>query len=156
MRTFAVSAVLLVLSACTGAGTPVPDGEDTSSSSSSAVSSVLQEEASSSSSSLDGGALSASGASAAVRVIDITAKDWEFSPSAITLKKGEKVAFRITAIQGHHGFLVPELGLNTDIPEGQTVTTEFPTDRAGTFQFRCSVPCGEGHMDMTGTIVIQE
>ena len=90
------------------------------------------------------------------RVIDITAENWEFSPASIVIKKGEKVALRLTSTQGRHGFEVSDLGINQEIAEGQTATVAFPTDRAGTFAFRCSIPCGEGHKDMVGTIVVQE
>ena len=95
-------------------------------------------------------------ASAEARVIVITATDWEFSPSAITVKKGEKVTLRITGAEGKHGIAIADLGINTMIDAGKTVDVALPTDKAGTFSFRCSVPCGPGHQEMMGTITISE
>ncbi len=90
------------------------------------------------------------------RIIAITADNFSFGPNAITAKKGEKVTLRVTSTEGNHGFGVPDLGINTAVSEGKTVHIELPTDKTGTFNFKCSVPCGSGHRDMTGTITITE
>jgi cytochrome c oxidase subunit 2 len=92
--------------------------------------------------------------SADARVIEITAKNFAFAPNSISVKKGEKVKLRITSTEGNLGFGIPDLGINTVINDGKTVEIELPTDEAGTFSFLCTVPCGPGHMDMKGTIVI--
>jgi cytochrome c oxidase subunit 2 len=89
------------------------------------------------------------------RVVDVTAKNFEFQPNVIHLKKGENVAVRLHSTEGTHGFGSRDLGINVTVSEGQTVLVTIPTDKAGTFSFRCTVPCGPGHMDMTGTIVIE-
>ncbi len=91
-----------------------------------------------------------------VRVVAITAANWKFSPNAITAKKGEKVQIVVTGVEGMHGFASPGLGINASIAAGQTVTIDLPTDKAGSFDFFCSVPCGSGHKDMKGTIIITE
>jgi heme/copper-type cytochrome/quinol oxidase subunit 2 len=90
------------------------------------------------------------------RVIEVTVEDFKFAPTSITVKKGEKVVIRMTGLSGRHGFAVPDLGINTEIPEGKTVDIDIPTDTAETFAFKCSIPCGPGHRDMTGTITITE
>ena len=38
----------------------------------------------------------------------------------------------------------------------ETKKVEFVADKAGTFSFRCSVPCGSGHQLMQGTLVVLE
>lgn len=73
----------------------------------------------------------------------------------MTTKKGEVLELRITGVAGTHGFAVPELGINVTIAPGETVTVVIPTDTEGTFSFFCSIPCGSGHRDMTGTITIE-
>ena len=99
---------------------------------------------------------------AASKIIDIVAGNWEFEPSTITLKKGEKVVLRIRSADVAHGFAVDELGLNVNIPAGQTVEVEFTPDKAGTFTSYCSVFCGfdasigKGHESMKGTIIVEE
>ncbi len=88
------------------------------------------------------------------RVIAINVTDWQFSPSMINVKKGERVQLQLTGGTGIHSFAVPGLGLNVRIEPGQTVTVDLPTDAAGTFDASCRIPCGPGHKDMKATIVI--
>lgn len=90
-----------------------------------------------------------------VRVIDVEAKNFAFLPATIALKQGEKVALKVTSTSGNHSVMIADLGINVKVPEGQTMYVPVPTDKAGTFQFRCAVPCGPGHLDMIGTIEIQ-
>lgn len=101
-------------------------------------------------------ASSSSGAKeeASVRVISVTASNWEFSPSTITAKKGERVTIRISGDEGIHSFLSEELGLNVKLNPGETKDIILDTSVAGSFSFRCGVPCGDGHKEMKGTIVI--
>lgn len=90
------------------------------------------------------------------RVIQIDVGNWEFSPATVVAKKGEKVIVRLIGGDGRHGFAVPDLGINTAVASGKAVDIELPTDASGEFSFRCSVPCGPGHQDMAGTIVISD
>jgi cytochrome c oxidase subunit 2 len=94
--------------------------------------------------------------SAKARVIEVGVTNWEFSPKTITIKKGEKVILRLSDVDGIHSFLAADLGLNVRINPGETKDVEIPTDKAGTFSFRCGVPCGPGHNEMMGTIVVAE
>ena len=108
---------------------------------------------------VDAGASATSSADVTVtasRVISMTVENFTFSPNTISAKKGEKVTIRLTGVSGKHGFAVPDLGINTVVSEGQTVDVELPTDKSGRFNFLCSIPCGSGHRDMTGTITITE
>lgn len=89
-----------------------------------------------------------------VRIIQVTSENWKFTPNVITVKKGERVQLQVTGISGTHGFAVPDLGINVPVAPGQTVTIDLPTDTVGTHAFFCSIPCGPGHFDMTGQIVI--
>lgn len=88
------------------------------------------------------------------RIIAMTSTDWSFNPLTISAKKGEKVIVRLTNKDGIHSFGAMELGLNVRINPGETKDIVIPTDKAGTFEFKCLVPCGPGHRDMKGTIVI--
>lgn len=90
------------------------------------------------------------------RVIPISVGNWSFSPNAITAEKGEEVKVRLTGVGGMHGFTVPALGVNTSVSEGKTVDIILPTGKTGIFTFFCSIPCGDGHRDMTGTITVAE
>ncbi len=89
------------------------------------------------------------------RVIAMTVTDWEFSQKEIRLKKGEKVTVRLTGVEGDHSFMANDLGLNVAVEPGETKDFTIPTDTTGTFGFRCGIPCGPGHRDMTGQIIIE-
>ena len=84
---------------------------------------------------------------------------WEWMPSTITVKKGEKVKFSVNVPAGDvpHGFFIPEFGINAKLAPGETVeTSEFTPQKAGTFPFSCSVFCGAGHRGMVGQLVVTE
>lgn len=98
---------------------------------------------------------SVSSADAQARTIRVVATNWAFTPSTITAKVGEKVRLELVGESGNHGIGVPALGLDVKFNEGQTVTVDLPTDKAGVYPFRCNVLCGEGHFDMMGTIIIE-
>ncbi len=81
--------------------------------------------------------------------------NFQFAPNVVTFKKGENVIIRLTNIAGEHSFQSTALGIDTIVPEGQTVDIPVPTGTAGVYDFRCGIPCGPGHRDMTGQIIIQ-
>jgi cytochrome c oxidase subunit II len=88
-------------------------------------------------------------------VITVTATNFAFTPNMIRVKKGEKVQLNFAGAEGYHGVAIKDLGINVSFAAGETKTINLPTDKAGTFAFRCSVPCGPGHRDMIGTIIIE-
>jgi len=88
------------------------------------------------------------------RVVHITAQRFEFSPAVIQLKVGEPVVLELTSLDRKHGFSAPELHLEAVIQAGKPTRVRLVPDRAGTFTFHCSVFCGSGHEDMSGTIVV--
>lgn len=90
-----------------------------------------------------------------VRTVEIQASNWAFTPAMIAAKQGEKVRLKIVGESGVHGFAIPALGVNVQVNPGQTVMMDLPTDQAGAFDAKCSIPCGSGHRDMKATIVIE-
>lgn len=88
------------------------------------------------------------------RTIHMGVRQYVWEPATITAKKGELVRLIIHNADVKHGLVIPDLGVNQDIPEDGAVV-EFVVSKAGTFEFFCSVWCGEGHMEMRGKIVIQ-
>ena len=89
-----------------------------------------------------------------VQEVSISAKRFEFSPSAITLKKGVPAKLKITSTDTAHGFSLPAFGISRELPPNQEVIVEFTPNKAGEFPFSCSVPCGSGHSMMTGRIIV--
>lgn len=88
------------------------------------------------------------------RTIHMGVRQYVWEPATITVKKGELVRLIIHNADVKHGLVIPDLGVNQDIPEDGAVV-EFVASKVGTFEFFCSVWCGEGHMEMRGKIVIQ-
>jgi len=89
-------------------------------------------------------------------VITMTAKNFDFDPSVITVKKGEKVRLLITSTDREHGIKIEGYDINQVLKKGETETIEFTADKAGTFVFKCSVYCGRGHGKMKGKLVVEE
>ncbi|MDO8554409.1 MAG: cupredoxin domain-containing protein [Candidatus Micrarchaeota archaeon] len=91
-----------------------------------------------------------------VIVINVTAKQWEFSPNVITVKKGDNIRLMITSLDVKHGFMLPDFNINKQIEPGETTIVEFVANKTGEFDFRCSVMCGAGHMEQTGKLIVTE
>ena len=90
------------------------------------------------------------------KVIKITAKQFEFSPREIKLKKGQPVVLELTTLDRSHGFNCPDLGVRADIEPGKVSRVRLVPQKTGSFDFTCDIFCGEGHMDMAGKIVVEE
>ena len=92
----------------------------------------------------------------AVKEFTMTAKKWEFSPSTITVNKGDTVKLTIRSIDVEHGFDLPAFNINENLEPGQDTMVQFVADKAGTFRFYCSVYCGSGHSGMEGSLIVEE
>src|SRR5882762_8256725 len=90
----------------------------------------------------------------AERVIHITAKKFEFSPDSITLKKGETVVLEISSGDRKHGFSLRAFGVRTEVLLGKVSRIRLTPDKTGKFTFSCDVFCGDGHEEMTGTVIV--
>jgi cytochrome c oxidase subunit 2 len=90
------------------------------------------------------------------RVIHITAKKFDFSPDSITLKKGVPVVFEISSADREHGFNLRAFGIRTNVSPGKVSRIRFTPDKTGKFTFSCDVFCGDGHEEMTGTVVVTD
>jgi cytochrome c oxidase subunit 2 len=95
--------------------------------------------------------LAANGQTSAPRRIEITATRFSYSPSEITLKKGEPVVLVLTSTDVTHGLAIKDFGVKTEIKKGQPAELAFTPDKTGTFQGKCSHFCGKGH----GSMILQ-
>jgi len=80
--------------------------------------------------------------------IEITAKQFEFMPSEITVKKGEPVELVIKSADVAHGLRVNGLNIDAKVPAGGTTTAQFTANKTGDFSGHCSTFCGKGHGKM--------
>ena len=84
-------------------------------------------------------------ASQAVRTIEIHAHRFTFTPSEITVKKGETVKLRLFSDDVTHSLLIKDLGINQTVGKGKPVEVTFTPQKAGDFQGQCGHFCGSGH-----------
>ncbi|MGH9354939.1 MAG: cupredoxin domain-containing protein [Terriglobia bacterium] len=96
-----------------------------------------------------------SGAASEPRIINMTAKRYQFDPQVITVNQGERVRLNITALDRDHGIQIKGYDINKKLKKGVPATIEFTADKAGTFPFRCSVWCGLGHGRMKGELIVR-
>ncbi len=89
------------------------------------------------------------------KVVQMTAKKYEYSPATVEVSAGTKIIFKITAEDREHGFEIA--GAKTGcvkIKKGETATVEYLAEKPGTVEFKCCVFCGMGHGGMKGKIVV--
>lgn len=90
------------------------------------------------------------------RVIEITASRYAFDPATIDVAVGEQVQLVMRSADGVHGLEIRKFNVKKEIPRGGTpVTVEFTATAAGRFEILCSEFCGNGHEEMTGTLVVR-
>ena len=104
-------------------------------------------------------------------VIAVNAKKYEFMPSEIHVKQGEKVELRVHSLDVTHGIkldLYPEgakskgaPGLVFDQPDangkvqkGEDQILDFTAQEPGTYDFKCARICGMGHGRMKGKLIV--
>src|SRR6266404_2651743 len=95
-------------------------------------------------------------AAAHEQVVHLTAKQFEYDPSEITVKKGIPVLIEIVSLDRKHGFTIPQLKVRTDVKPGQKNVVRFTPHDVGRFNFHCDLFCGSGHEGMAGTLVVTE
>ena len=89
------------------------------------------------------------------RVIEVTASQFEFSPSEIEVSVGESVRLLVRSADVEHGLAIPSLGVGATIPPGgRVVAIDFVASEPGRHQMICSVFCGAGHGQMRGTLTV--
>ena len=88
------------------------------------------------------------------RVIEITASQFEFTPSEIEVAVGESVRLLVRSSDVEHGFAIPTLGIGEAIPPGEPVVIEFVPSEPGRHRMLCNNFCGAGHGRMNGTFTV--
>lgn len=108
----------------------------------------------------------------APRVIEVSAKKYEFTPSEIHVKKGERVELKVHSVDETHGIKIevyPEgakdktkPGLLFDHPETNgkveknvDQVLDFVAVEPGTYDFKCAKLCGMGHRHMQGKLIVE-
>jgi cytochrome c oxidase subunit II len=114
----------------------------------------------------------ASQADANTKVIELSAKKYEFSPSEIRVPKGTRVELKVHSVDEPHGVkldVYPEgakdkstPGLVFDHPDengkvtkGTDQVLDFLARAPGTYDFKCAKFCGFGHDRMKGKLIVE-
>ena len=57
---------------------------------------------------------------------------------------------------GKTTYSLPAFGMRGDVNPGEVTRIAFTPDKTGKFQYLCDIFCGEGHEDVTGTLIVTE
>lgn len=91
----------------------------------------------------------------AVKTFGISARPFEFSVKEIRVKKGDRVRINLTVAQGMHDWVVDEFNARTNVIQaGASDSVEFVADKAGIFEYYCSVPTHR-QQGMAGKLIVE-
>jgi len=92
----------------------------------------------------------------AVKVIELKATKYEFTPNKVDIPLGTTVQFKITAVDHDHGFEIEGVKDScVTIAKGETKTVEYKATKAGKVSFKCCHVCGLGHGKMNGEMTVK-
>lgn len=89
-----------------------------------------------------------------VRHIELRAKRFSYTPSTITVNKGDKLVLKLISEDVTHGFFLDGYDVEFYVHPGETREVIINADKAGKFIFRCSKTCGEFHPYMVGHLKV--
>jgi cytochrome c oxidase subunit 2 len=89
-----------------------------------------------------------------VHEVSVVAKNFAFEPAEIQVVAGEPVRLVVMSADTVHGFAIPALKLDVQVPRGgDPVVAEFIAPPAGRYEVACSEFCGRGHGRMKASLV---
>ena len=90
------------------------------------------------------------------REFKVIANNFSFTASApLTVKKGDKVRIVLQNTDGFHDLKIDEFGVATKkLNAGMSDAVEFTADKAGTFEYYCSIG-NHRMMGMKGTLIVE-
>lgn len=90
-----------------------------------------------------------------VKEFSINAVPFSFSPSTMTVNKGDTVKITVKNASGVHDLKIDEFNASTRILNaGESQTITFVADKAGTFEYYCSVG-NHRALGMVGTLTVR-
>ena len=96
----------------------------------------------------------AAAAAQTVHDVQIVAARFAFEPATIEVTAGERVRLVIRSKDVVHGFSIPDLKIDVQIPAGgEPITVEFAAPPPGRYDIACSEFCGTGHGEMKAALV---
>lgn len=91
----------------------------------------------------------------ATREFKVNGGSMYFDPKEIRVNRGERVRIVFTNVEGFHDWVIDEFSAKTGrLQAGQTQTIEFVADKAGTFEYYCSVG-NHRQQGMKGNLIVE-
>ena len=88
--------------------------------------------------------------------LNIDSFNWGFNQDTVTINKGDTVRLKLTSSSGRHGIAIPKFNVATaPVLQGEEQVVEFIATESGTFNYFCNSPCGGGHHNMRGKLVVE-
>ena len=89
------------------------------------------------------------------KVFNITGKNFAFSETEMKVKKGDTVTVNFESTTGFHDWVVDEFKAKTQqVRPGTKTSVTFVADKAGTFEYYCSVGSHRAE-GMTGKLIVE-
>ncbi|GIP17048.1 hypothetical protein J40TS1_26900 [Paenibacillus montaniterrae] len=83
--------------------------------------------------------------------LEIVASNWKFDKEYYAIRAGEAIELNVNSIEGVHGIEIMNTEYNNIVNDKPTQIT---ITEPGTYEIRCSVPCGQGHRTMITKLVV--
>lgn len=107
------------------------------------------------------------------RVIEISAKKYEFTPNEIQVKQGEKIELKVHSedethgvkldaypegakAKGDPGLVFTQPDQNGKVEKGVDQVVDLTAQQPGTYDFKCAKICGMGHGKMKGKVIVSQ
>jgi len=90
-------------------------------------------------------------ASEAKTQLKISASNFHFDKPEYKVKAGDKLTVILDS-RGNHGLAIDDLNINLS---GDTLSQEVTFDKPGTYEIHCSIPCGDGHLEMKSVLIVE-
>lgn len=92
-----------------------------------------------------------------IKSFTVTGTNFSFSPSEMRVKKGDTVRITLKSTTGMHDLRIDEFGVGTKVlrASDSSETIEFVANKAGTFEYYCSVG-NHRAMGMRGNLIVTE
>lgn len=87
----------------------------------------------------------------ASQTLVVKASNWQFDSPEYTIPKDTPVEIKLVNEQGAHGLKIDGAGVN--LKTGKT--SKVVKLAAGTYDMKCSVTCGTGHLNMTAKLIVK-
>ncbi len=90
-----------------------------------------------------------------VKAFSVTSANFSYDVKEIRVKKGDTVRITLNNSEAKHDLKIDEFNVSTKlIGSGETDTIEFLADKAGQFDYYCTIP-GHREAGMKGILIVE-